>query len=62
MSTKKGRVSTRGRRPLGSVTHLDETDGSRLLPEALTAKVEAVLADETSLVGTVAAFQTMSVT
>ena len=33
-------------------THLEETDGSSLLTEALTAEVEAVLADETSLVST----------
>ena len=31
-------------------THLVEPNGSRLLTEALTAEVEAVLADETSLV------------
>lgn len=30
-------------------THLDETDGSGLLAEALTAEVNPVLADETSL-------------
>ena len=36
-------------------THLLETDGSRLLAEALTAEVKAVLADETSLVGAEAA-------
>jgi len=29
---------------------LDETDGSRLFTEALTAKVKSVLADKTSLV------------
>jgi hypothetical protein len=29
---------------------LDETDGSRLLTEALTAQIEAVFTDETSLV------------
>ena len=33
-------------------THLEETDGSSLLTEALTAEVESVLADDTSLVGT----------
>lgn len=37
------------------VTHLDETDGSRLLTEALAAEVESVLADETSLVSAEAA-------
>jgi hypothetical protein len=37
------------------VTHLDETNGSRLFTEALSAKVESVLADKTSLVGTEAA-------
>lgn len=31
--------------------YLDETDGGRLFTEALTAEVESVLADETSLVG-----------
>lgn len=31
---------------------LDETDGSRLFTETLPAKVEAVLANETGLVGT----------
>ena len=31
-------------------THLVEADGGRLLAEALTAEVEAVLADETGLV------------
>lgn len=36
-------------------THLEETDGRGLLTEALTAEVEAVLADETSLVGAEAA-------
>lgn len=36
-------------------THLDESDGSRLLTEALTAKVDSVFADETSLVGAKAA-------
>jgi hypothetical protein len=30
---------------------LDETDGSRLFTEALSAQVKAVLADETGLVG-----------
>lgn len=35
--------------------YLDEADGSRLFTEALTAEVESVLADETSLVGAVAA-------
>ena len=33
-------------------THLEETDGSSLLTETLTAEVESVLADDTSLVGT----------
>ena len=33
-----------------SCTYLDETDGSRLFTEALTAEVKTVLADETSLV------------
>ena len=36
----------------GGEAHLLETDGSSLLAEALTAKVKAVLADKTSLVGT----------
>lgn len=36
-------------------THLDESDGSRLLTETLTAEVDTVLADETSLVGAEAA-------
>lgn len=36
-------------------THLDETDSSRLLTEALTAKVKTVLADKTSLVSAKAA-------
>lgn len=36
-------------------THLDEADGGRLFAEALTAKVESVLADETGLVGAEAA-------
>ena len=42
----------RGRRTQehGIWTHLHETDGSRLLTEALTTEVKAVLADETSLV------------
>ena len=31
-------------------TYLDETDGSRLFTEALTAEVKTVLADETGLV------------
>ena len=35
--------------------NLDETDVGRFLTEALTADVEAVLADETSLVGADAA-------
>lgn len=33
-------------------THLEETDSGRLLAEALTAEVEAVFADKTSLVST----------
>ena len=32
------------------VTHLRESNSSRLLTEALTAEIEAVLADKTSLV------------
>ncbi|CAG8731607.1 6495_t:CDS:2, partial [Acaulospora colombiana] len=36
-------------------THLDETDGSALFTEALTAEVKSVLANQTSLVGAVAA-------
>lgn len=32
------------------ISHLEEADGGRLLTEALTAEVEAVLADDTSLV------------
>lgn len=36
-------------------THLVETDSSSLLTEALTAEVEAVFSDETSLVGAQAA-------
>ena len=39
----------------GRGTHLVETDGGRLLAEALTAEVKAVLADETGLVGAEAA-------
>ncbi len=35
-----------------NITHLDETNGSRLFAEALSAEVKTVLADETSLVGT----------
>jgi len=34
---------------------LDEADGSRLFTEALTAEIESVLADETSLVCAVTA-------
>jgi len=34
---------------------LDETDGGRFFTEALAAKVESVLADETGLVGAEAA-------
>lgn len=34
----------------GEVTHLHETDSSRLFTEALAAKVEAIFTDETGLV------------
>jgi hypothetical protein len=37
---------------------LGETDGSRLLTEALTAEIQTVLADKTSLVGTETALTT----
>ena len=47
--------SVHKRRPSKCATHLGEPDGGGLLTEALTAEVEAVLADETSLVSTVAA-------
>lgn len=40
-------------------SYLDETDVGALLAEALTADVEAVLADETSGVGADAAVSTM---
>ena len=43
------------RRPAGTRTHLGEADRLRLLAEALTAEVEAVLADETSLMAAQAA-------
>ena len=43
------------RKPAGMRTHLGEADRLRFLAEALTAEVEAVLADETSLVGAEAA-------
>lgn len=36
-------------------TNLDKTDGSRLLAEALTAEIEAILANKASLVGAEAA-------
>lgn len=36
-------------------THLEETDGRRLLAEALTAQVKTVLANETGLVSAEAA-------
>ena len=36
-------------------SHLGETDSSRLFTETLTAEIEAVLADETSLMGAEAA-------
>jgi len=39
--------------------YLDETDVGALLPEALTADVEAVLADETSRVGADTAVQSV---
>lgn len=39
-------------------TYLNETDLVRVLPEALAAEVEAVLADETSLVSTETAIGT----
>ena len=41
----------------GKDSYLDETDISALLAEALTADVEAVLADKTSLVGADTAVQ-----
>lgn len=37
------------------ITDLDETDGSSLLTEALTAEIKAVFTNETSLVGAKAA-------
>lgn len=40
--------------------YLDESDISCLLPEALTANVEAVLANETGLVGANAADRSVS--
>ena len=43
------------RKPAGMRTHLGEADRLRLLAEALTAEVEAVLADETSLMAAQAA-------
>jgi len=42
------------------LSYLDETDVGALLAEALTADVEAVLADETSGVGADAAVEAMS--
>jgi hypothetical protein len=42
----------------GSVSYLDEANVGALLAEALTANVEAVLADETSRVGAHAAVST----
>jgi hypothetical protein len=42
----------RPRRGNTAATHLEETDSSRLLAEALTAEVEAVFADKTSLMST----------
>ena len=41
----------------GERAHLLETDGGSLLAEALTAEVEAVLADETGLVRAEAAVE-----
>ena len=52
-------LSVQTRRQDTNATYLDETDGGGLLTEALTAEVEAVLADETSLVRTVAAVEDM---
>ena len=44
------RMSSRGGRAKG-LTNLVETDVGGLLTEALTADVQAILADETGLVG-----------
>ena len=52
--------SVHKRRPSKCATHLGEPDGGGLLTEALTAEVEAVLADETSLVGAQAAVRDVS--
>ena len=40
-------------------TYLDETDGCRLLTEALTTEVKAVLADKTSLMRAEAAIESI---
>ena len=40
---------------VGGLSYLDESDVGALLPEALTADVEAVLADKTGRVGADAA-------
>ena len=47
------------RKPAGMRTHLGEADRLRLLAEALTAKVKAILADKTSLMGAEAADSTV---